>query len=126
MLAITFYVSIYYNVIIAWTLFYMFSGMQSELPWTTCSNSSSIHCHEGNITTEMIEKDHYIASPAEDYYTNSLLGLDKNVHNWQNFGELRWQLVLCLLGAWIVVCLCLIKGVQSAGKVVYFTGSYPF
>ena len=122
MLCITFYVSIYYNVIIAWTLFYMFSGMQSILPWTSCNGSSSGHCHEGNITNEMILEDHYSVSPSEDYYTSSLLGLDKDEHSWDNLGTLRWQLVLCLFGAWTIVCLCLIKGVQSAGKVVYFTG----
>ena len=32
-------------------------------------------------------------------------------------GELRWQLCLCLLLAWIVVFLCIIKGVKSTGKV---------
>ena len=125
MLAVTCYVNIYYNVILAWTLFYMFSGMQSVLPWTTCSNSST-HCHNGNITYDLFEKDHYVVSPAEDYFTNEMLGLDKDIHNWEDFGEFRWQLVLCLLGAWIIVCLCLIKGVQSAGKVVYFTGKQFF
>ena len=38
----------------------------------------------------------------------------------------RWQLVLCLAAAWTIVCLCLIKGVQSSGKVVYFTALFPY
>ena len=45
-----------------------------------------------------------------------VLGLEEDT-TWENYGELRWQLVLCLAGAWIIVCLCLIKGVQSSGKV---------
>ena len=133
MLMCTFFVSIYYNVIIAWTLFYMFSGIQSVLPWTTCNSSLTLndanepkYCFNGTITNEMIKDNHYLVSPSEDYYTSNLLGLDKEVHSWDNFGELRWQLVLCLLGAWTIVCLCLIKGVQSAGKVVYFTGQDKF
>ena len=32
-------------------------------------------------------------------------------------GHVRWQLALSLLGAWILVCLCLIKGIKSQGKV---------
>ena len=123
MLLVTFYVSIYYNVIIAWTLFYMFSGMQAILPWSYCRNDTlHMHCHEGNITHDDIVNDPYIGGPSEAYFNSALLGLDKAVHNWSDVGELRWQLVVCLLAAWIIVCLCLIKGVQSAGKVVYFTG----
>ena len=133
MLCITFYVAIYYNIIIAWTLFYMFSGMQSVLPWTTCNSSLSLdengapkYCDPTNITNDMIKDNPYIVSPSEDYYTSNLLGLDKNIHSWNDLGGLRWQLVLCLFGAWTIVCLCLIKGVQSAGKVVYFTGNFYF
>ena len=31
--------------------------------------------------------------------------------------EIRWQLALCLLLAWIVIFLCLSKGIKSSGKV---------
>lgn len=34
-------------------------------------------------------------------------------------GGLNWQLTLCFLGAWLVVFLCLIKGVKSLGKVCW-------
>jgi solute carrier family 6 amino acid transporter-like protein 5/7/9/14 len=32
-------------------------------------------------------------------------------------GHLNWHLVLCLFGAWLIVGLCIIKGVKSVGKV---------
>ncbi len=37
MIGVTFYVAIYYNMIIAWTLFYMFAGFRSVLPWSACN-----------------------------------------------------------------------------------------
>jgi hypothetical protein len=32
-------------------------------------------------------------------------------------GNVRWHLALCLLLAWAVVFVCIIKGIKSAGKV---------
>ena len=32
-------------------------------------------------------------------------------------GSVSWQIVLCLILAWAIVYLCLIKGVASSGKV---------
>ena len=40
MLMISFLVVIYYNLIIAWTIYYTFAGFTSELPWTYCGNGS--------------------------------------------------------------------------------------
>jgi solute carrier family 6 amino acid transporter-like protein 5/7/9/14 len=32
-------------------------------------------------------------------------------------GGIRWQLALCLLLAWVLVCICLAKGIKTSGKV---------
>ena len=162
MLGATFFVGIYYNMIIGWTLFYMFSGFTSELPWVGCTpNVSSIHCISTdlnlniptdlnlnistnnvtefdlylstytnqlnkdnstnlpyNSTTRLLnQKDPYAVAPPEDFFLHQMLGLDKQINNWDNVGGVRWQMALCLLGAWVIVCLCLINGVQSSGKV---------
>ena len=44
----------------------------------------------------------------------------------ENMGAIQWKLCLCLLAAWIVIFLCLVKGIQSSGKVVYFTATFPY
>ena len=36
----------------------------------------------------------------------------------EGLGDIHWHLAVCLLAAWIIVFLCLIKGIKSAGKVV--------
>lgn len=45
---------------------------------------------------------------------------------WEDMGEMRWELVGCLALAWVIVFLCMVKGVKSSGKVVYFTALFPY
>jgi hypothetical protein len=42
MAIISLVVAIYYNVIMAYTLIYLFSSMQKTLPWTVCQDVSTI------------------------------------------------------------------------------------
>lgn len=46
--------------------------------------------------------------------------------SWENMGEMRWEIVGCLALAWAIVGLCMVKGVRSSGKVVYFTATFPY
>jgi len=125
MLMITFVVGVYYNVIIAWAVYYMFAGMQKVLPWSVCSEDySSKYCY--NLTDPGTTSNYSMSAP-EDYFYSAMLGLQtQNEHDWSNFGIMHWELVLCLLAAWLMVGGALIKGVQSSGKVVYFTAIFPF
>ena len=43
-----------------------------------------------------------------------------------DFGTPDWKLSLCLMLAWIIIFLCLIKGIKSSGKVVYVTATFPY
>ena len=39
---------------------------------------------------------------------------------------IRWWMFLCLLGAWIMIYLIIMKGIESSGNVVYFTALFPY
>lgn len=47
-------------------------------------------------------------------FSNFVLEISDGFHD---MGEIRWQLALCLLAAWILVGICLIRGIKSQGKV---------
>ena len=50
------------------------------------------------------------------YYVcrHKVLGLSDGI---EHMGTVKWDLCLCLLFSWIVVFLCIWKGVKSSGKV---------
>lgn len=57
------------------------------------------------------------------FYSNFVLGLSKGI---EETGSIKLSLAACLFLAWAIVFLCLCKGVQSSGKVVYFTALFPY
>ncbi|CAH0725352.1 unnamed protein product, partial [Brenthis ino] len=60
----------------------------------------------------------------QEYFNERVLG--KGDATWEEWGTMQWHLVGCLFFSWVVAFLCVIKGVQSAGKVVYFTTLFPY
>lgn len=70
---IALYVGFYYNVIIAWSLYYLFSSCTNELPWQRCGNKwNSDNCTDpmringsvlGNVTYAKSK-----LTPAAEFY----------------------------------------------------------
>ncbi len=38
------FVGLYYNMIIAWTIYYLFASFTSHLPWSDCNNDFNTEC----------------------------------------------------------------------------------
>ncbi|CAH1796728.1 unnamed protein product [Owenia fusiformis] len=152
---------VYYNMIIAWTFFYLFASFAKEVPWSQCESPwaspvcgalnlfDSKNCtnHNGtwdmgnqtclyvedvgesayailkNLTANMTNALEARRGASDEYYHNYVLDISDGLHN---MGAPRWQLVLCLLFSWMVVVVCLAKGIQSQGKVVWFTSLFPY
>lgn len=43
-----------------------------------------------------------------------VLGLSSGI---EEVGTIKWDMALCLVLAWIVVFLCIMKGIKTSGKV---------
>ncbi|XP_078487226.1 sodium- and chloride-dependent glycine transporter 2 [Ciona intestinalis] len=149
MVVVSVYVGVYYNVVICYTLYFLFSSLTSELPWDSCNNdwntpaclhSTSVYnmtlnftlpssletgfnnSQRFNTTRSNFSLAHRI-SPSEEYWNYKVLEKTKGI---ENLGKIRWELALILLLAWIIIYACLIKGVKSSGKAVYFTATFPY
>jgi len=151
-------VAIYYNVIMAYCLFYIFASFAAEVPWSICSKewgysadvSSDERCYEwskDNPNVTCGAADGVCESSAKQYYEKVVLGIDKAflsptaelsdgetkitnetyaLTDLGNIGNIKWDITLCLLLSWMIVFACLVKGIKSSGKVVYFTATFPY
>ncbi|RXM96312.1 Sodium- and chloride-dependent GABA transporter 2 [Acipenser ruthenus] len=62
-------------------------------------------------------------SPAMEFWERRVLKISGGI---EEVGSLHWEMMLCLLLAWIICYFCVWKGVKSTGKVVYFTATFPY
>uniref|UniRef100_A0A4W4F102 Transporter n=1 Tax=Electrophorus electricus TaxID=8005 RepID=A0A4W4F102_ELEEL len=120
------YSSIYYIIILAWAFFYLFSSFSAELPWASCTNnwntgSTCTFDSLGSFSNLSIL--HNATSPVKEFWERRVLNITGTVYE---LGNMRWELALCLLLAWIICYFCVWKGVKSTGKVVYFTATFPY
>jgi len=194
------FVGLYYNMIIAWTIYYLFASFTSHLPWQDCSNNfndqfcfsiaeytdcvelrkntsdlvyinrnctnepaflndimsnkalwykhtkelkhpndttykadcwytNATFCNE-NVTEASILKPFDLPvgkrdSSSSQYLKISVLKEAASIEP-EDFGTPDWALALSLLCAWIIIFLCLVKGIKSSGKVVYVTATFPY
>lgn len=127
---VSWYVSFYYNVIIGWALYFMFSSFRSELPWSRCGNPWNTEtCYSGtdvgdsNDTTEISPTNR--SSPALEFFNRAVLELHSSP-GLHDLGVPKWQLVLCVFLVFVILYLALFKGVSSSGKVVWVTATAPY
>ncbi|XP_070552973.1 sodium- and chloride-dependent glycine transporter 1-like [Ptychodera flava] len=133
MLIVSSLLTIYYNVVLCWALFYLFASFTElpSLPWIGCGNSwNSDKCFDdrdlnstANLTEVRLQLPNDTTGPSSEYFGNYLLEASAGI---EETGYVRWQLALCLLLGWILVYFCVIKGIKSAGKVVYVTATLPY
>ncbi|XP_023222441.1 sodium- and chloride-dependent glycine transporter 2-like isoform X2 [Centruroides sculpturatus] len=142
MVIVSIMVAIYYNVIMGYTLFYAGQSFRSVLPWNGCydwwgaDNSTCYVRDKNSILCSTLQKQLNLSSvesltnctnatqtSSEQFWEKYVLNITSSP---EELGEIKWDLSVCLLVSWIVVFLCLMKGVKSSGKVVYFTATFPY
>ncbi|XP_042783439.1 sodium- and chloride-dependent transporter XTRP3 isoform X3 [Panthera tigris] len=102
---VSFFLSMYYNIINAWAFWYLFHSFQDPLPWSVCPLN-------GNRTgyDEECEK----ATSTQYFWYRKTLNISPSI---QDSGGVQWEQGLCLLLAWLVVYLCILRGTESTGKL---------
>uniref|UniRef100_A0A671UEZ7 Transporter n=1 Tax=Sparus aurata TaxID=8175 RepID=A0A671UEZ7_SPAAU len=144
MLMVTLIVSIYYNVIIAYSLYYMFASFQSPLPWSSCFSWADSNCSDtptgasfhlqtcclsadlnNQIITPFLEMNACTCSLNKQFLLFYRVALQRS-SGLDETGPVVWHLALCLLLSTMFTAAALIRGIKSSGKVVYFTATFPY
>ncbi|XP_046544140.1 sodium- and chloride-dependent glycine transporter 2-like [Haliotis rubra] len=136
--------SVLYNVIICWSIYYIYKSFSSVLPWTTCDNwwntplcvnklgnvssisvsqANSTHLDDERLLYSSWRKANVTLTASEEFWQYGTLRVSSGI---DKFGSVQGDLLLCNLASWVVVFFCLMKGVKSVGKVVYVTALIPY
>ncbi|XP_072316444.1 solute carrier family 6 member 19b [Eucyclogobius newberryi] len=107
-------ISLYYNTIIAWILWYLFNSFQDSLPWSQCPINS-------NLTGPVAECER--SSSVDNFWYRQTLNITPDI---EEDGGLQWWMLLCHICAWAVLYLCIIRGIETTGKAVYVTSTLPY
>jgi len=143
MVVISLLIGCYYNIIITYTLRYLFDSLKSlstgQLPWENCENSWNTEkcmdvqrlemCNSGNQTQidgfnfDCTANATSRQSPSEQYWKFNVLEQSTSI---DEIGGLKVDLVILLAFAYFVLFVALAKGIQSSGKAVYVTSTFPY
>jgi len=145
--------NLYYIVVITWGVYYLYSSFTlGQLPWEYCRESYGPDCFDqhlrnsimGNLSdhcrvilssknkSQFIDhgcpKELYLwdtnyKDSSEYFWENEVLGLSSGL---ENVGSVQGHLAVCLLVGWILVYACVIRGIKWTGKIVWFTGLFPY
>ncbi|KAG6457429.1 hypothetical protein O3G_MSEX010306 [Manduca sexta] len=118
---ISFLMSTYYAVIIAWAIYYFFTSFKTEVPWASCSNRwNTDQCWVPNHNHT---KPNGSQTPTEQFFERKVLNMSAGI---EYPGGMRWELAACLVCAWVLVYFALWKSIKSSAKVRYITTTLPF
>jgi len=138
-------VAIYYNVIMAYSIIYVgasFRGISEELPWSYCGawwGADDDCVTRFNLTEQQkeilakprcnayrTENCSSLQSSPEQFWEKYILDIGPGLQEPGDLNGFKYDLPMALALSWVIVFLCLMKGVKSSGKVVYFTATFPY
>ncbi|XP_041488167.1 inactive sodium-dependent neutral amino acid transporter B(0)AT3 isoform X3 [Microtus oregoni] len=112
--SVSFLISLYYNTVLLWVLWFFLNSFQHPLPWSTCpldlNRTGFVQECQGSGTVSY-------------FWYRQTLNITSDINN---TGTIQWKLFLCLVACWATVYLCVIRGIESTGKVIYFTALFPY
>ncbi|EDV19674.1 uncharacterized protein TRIADDRAFT_33097 [Trichoplax adhaerens] len=120
MIASCIVIVIYFHIVIAWSLYYFYSSFFPILPWAECNNTwNTALCYVAGTNNTIAG-----GVPA------SIEFLNYRAFNIDVSGLLHYDIVphlaITLLIGWVITYFAMCMGIESSGKVVYFSATVPY
>lgn len=118
------YCMCYYSVIISYPIRMMSYCFFDKVPWISCDNSWNTeacvvaeHISSGGNSSDII------VTSSDEFFHLEILRISSSI---SDIGGIVWEQLVALIVVWIIVYFCVMGGVKSVGKVVYFTAPFPY
>nr|XP_020747339.1 sodium-dependent neutral amino acid transporter B(0)AT3 [Odocoileus virginianus texanus] len=102
---VSFLASLYYNMVLTWVLWYLLNSFQHPLPWSACPP---------DLNRTGLVQECQGSSPVSYFWYRRTLNVSADI---SDSGPVQWRLLLCLAASWAVVYLCVIRGIETTGKL---------
>ncbi|CAL4059434.1 unnamed protein product [Meganyctiphanes norvegica] len=134
MLWLSFLTSIYYTLMIAWVLYYLYSATNLQgFPWDHCTNEfNTPDCYE--YCSHLLRDACDISSKSTDYtnktvasmefFRYGLLNVDDSSKD--KLGSLQPHLLICMAITWIFLALCSSARLKHKERILTFIVIFPY
>nr|WLN44343.1 AAT2 [Sinonovacula rivularis] len=140
MLVVSFVYCWYYIMVMVWVMVYLVNSFLPQLPWSRCDQEwntpncvAGLHarnsicsfdnCTTTNGTRVSGQTTNVSVTASNEFWNHYVLQKSNGL---EDFGHVQWHLAVPLTVAWVLIFLCLMKGIKSIGKVVYVTALLPY
>ncbi|VIO85870.1 Sodium:neurotransmitter symporter family protein [Brugia malayi] len=110
---VSFLVALYYNVIITWCIYYLYRSFDINLPWSSCPE----------INGSVVEECRISSSTTSYFWNREAINTSESIGD---FGGFVPHMTVSLILAWVLIYLCVMRGIKSSGKVMYLTATFPY
>ncbi|XP_045387799.1 orphan sodium- and chloride-dependent neurotransmitter transporter NTT5 [Lemur catta] len=111
---VCFIVGLYYSMLMAWSLFYLVQSFQSPLPWSSCPSLRNTSDFDPECTRT--------TSTTYFWYRKMLKATDEI----EMGGLPLFHLSVSLFATWLLICVSMMKGPRSIGKMLYVLVLLPY
>ncbi|WAR11368.1 S6A13-like protein, partial [Mya arenaria] len=125
-------------MVLVWPLVYLVNSFQPQLPWGACGKAwNRDRCIKGLNSLVNCSEVNAVCNTSKAVYTTDDIARTASKEFWhyyvlhrsdglEDLGTIQWHLAIALVVAWLIIFLCLMKGIKSVGKVVYVTAILPY